>query len=284
MVDSGAPRVVIAVAPTGARKTKADHPNLPISSSEIAAESAACLEAGASMIHLHVRDADDQHTLAPAIYRDAIEEVRRVVGDALVLQMTTEAVGRYTADEQIDAVEELKPEAVSVAVREIVPDSASEERAAAFFAGLADYGVLPQFILYAPEEVTIYADLCKRSVIPNGEHSVLFVLGRYTSGQQSSPMDLLPFVETYNRHQIDVPWMVCAFGHREAECMATAISLGGHARVGFENNQLRPDGHEAENNVAAVANAAAVVRALGRATADGAAARGVLAGAPPNLA
>ena len=284
MVDSGAPRVVIAVAPTGARKTKADHPNLPISSSEIAAESAACLEAGASMIHLHVRDADDQHTLAPAIYRDAIEEVRRVVGDALVLQMTSEAVGRYTADEQIDAVEELKPEAVSVAVREIVPDSASEERAAAFFAGLADHGVLPQFILYAPEEVTIYADLCKRSVIPNGEHSVLFVLGRYTSGQQSSPMDLLPFVETYNRHQIDVPWMVCAFGHREAECMATAISLGGHARVGFENNQLRPDGYEAENNVAAVANAAAVVRALGRATADGAAARGVLAGAPPNLA
>ena len=270
--------LVIAVAPNGARKTKADHPRLPISPTEIAAEAEACVAAGASMIHLHVRDSEGRHSLNAAIYGDATAAVRRALGDAIVVQMTTEAVGIYTADEQIDAVQAVQPEAVSIAIREIVPDTASEDRAAAFFAGLAERRVLAQFILYTPEEIGAYAGLCERGVIPDADHTILFVLGRYAADQRSSPTDLLPFVERYMASGITVPWMVCAFGEREAECMATAISLGGHARVGFENNQLLPDGSVAQSNVDAIESAAAVARALGRPIADGALARSVLGG------
>ncbi len=49
--------VVIAVAPNGARKSKADHPRLPLTPSELAECAQDCLDAGASMLHLHVRDA-----------------------------------------------------------------------------------------------------------------------------------------------------------------------------------------------------------------------------------
>jgi uncharacterized protein (DUF849 family) len=52
--------VILAVAPNGARKTKADHPALPMTPEEIAMTAAACHEAGAAMIHLHVRDPDGQ--------------------------------------------------------------------------------------------------------------------------------------------------------------------------------------------------------------------------------
>ena len=54
---------LIMVAPNGARKTKADHPALPITPAELAATASACLEAGAAAIHLHVRDRDGGHTL-----------------------------------------------------------------------------------------------------------------------------------------------------------------------------------------------------------------------------
>jgi len=56
MIDSNP--VMIAVAPNGARKTKQDHPSLPINAEELAATAANCLAAGACMIHLHVRDRD----------------------------------------------------------------------------------------------------------------------------------------------------------------------------------------------------------------------------------
>jgi 3-keto-5-aminohexanoate cleavage enzyme len=57
--------LVVMVAPNGARRTKADHAKLPITPAEIAAEAARCAEAGASILHLHVRADDGGHTLDP---------------------------------------------------------------------------------------------------------------------------------------------------------------------------------------------------------------------------
>ena len=84
------PPVFLAVAPNGARKTKADHPALPITPAELAATAAACAEAGAAMIHLHVRDADQRHSLDVEAYRAAIAAVRSAVGEDLVIQATSE--------------------------------------------------------------------------------------------------------------------------------------------------------------------------------------------------
>ena len=93
--------MVIGVAPTGARKSKADHPALPITPREIADTAAACREAGAALLHLHVRDPDGRHSLDAGAYREAIEAVRHAVGDDLVIQVTSESGGRYAADEQM---------------------------------------------------------------------------------------------------------------------------------------------------------------------------------------
>ncbi len=82
--------LIIAVAPNGARKTREDHPAIPLSAEETAREAAACCEAGAAMIHLHVRDADLRHSLDAAAYREATAAVRREAGDRLIIQMTTE--------------------------------------------------------------------------------------------------------------------------------------------------------------------------------------------------
>jgi uncharacterized protein (DUF849 family) len=178
-----------------------------------------------------------------------------------VIQVTTEAVGRYTPAEQMATVRAVRPEAVSLALRELVPDAASEPAAQAFFAWLAESRIAPQFILYTQEEVTRLLDLVDRAVIPFAHPSLLFVLGRYSADQPSSPADLDPFVAALGDRQF--PWAVCAFGRREADCALAAARLGGHVRVGFENNLHLPDGSLATDNAALVTATAGRLRAEG---------------------
>jgi 3-keto-5-aminohexanoate cleavage enzyme len=262
------PPVAIAVAPNGGRRSKADHPALPLTTEEIAATAAACLEAGASMIHAHIRDRDGRHLLDAEAYRSTIAAIRAAVGDRLVVQITSEALGVYKASEQMAVVQGVRPEAVSLALREFVPDASHETAFADFLAWLRRERVTPQIILYSPEEAVRLAQLKARGVIPFRDLPVLYVLGRYTAGQKSSPADVLPFVAA------DMPrfahWMVCAFGARENACVTTAALLGGHIRVVFENNLQLPDGTVAPDNAALIAAARAAIGASGltAATAD----------------
>lgn len=249
--------IAIAVAPNGARKTHADHPAVPITPDELAACARQCVDAGAAMLHLHVRRPDGTHSLEPDDYRPAIAAVQQAVGEALVIQVTTEAVGIYSPEQQMASVRALQPEAISAALRELAPDAAHEAQAARFFGELAAARTAVQYILYSADDVVRYRDLRARGVLPDTPHWVLFVLGRYSTGQRSDPSDLLPFLQAWadgGGLTANVPWAMCAFGPREAECALSAALLGGHARLGFENNMALPDGSTAPDNAALVAN------------------------------
>ncbi len=272
--DSFAAPLTIAVAPNGARRTQADHPALPITPDELARTAAECLEAGAAMIHLHVRDSEQKHTLDADAYRAATAAVRREVGDGLIIQVTSEAVGIYTADQQMAMVRDLRPEAVSLAVKEICPDAASEPAAADFLAWMAAEAIQPQYILYSAEDVARLRDLCKRGVVPGDRISVLYVLGRYTKGQVSQPADVIPFIEAAGGD--DVHWSVCAFGRLESACAMTAAALGGHVRVGFENNLYAADGRLAESNTTLVSQVRRGAAVIGRPVATPQEARALL--------
>jgi uncharacterized protein (DUF849 family) len=258
---SEATPVAIAVAPNGGRRTKADHPALPLSAAEIAATAAACLDAGACMIHVHVRDRDGRHLLDADAYRTAIARIRAAIGERVVIQITSEALGIYRAQEQMAVVRAVRPEAVSLALRELVPDAGHEPAFADFLSWLRTEDVIPQIILYSPEEAVRLAGLKARGLVPFQDVPVLYVLGRYAPGQKSSPSDLLPFLAP------DMPrfahWTVCAFGARENACVTAAALLGGHMRVGFENNLWQPDGSVAPDNAALVAGARGAVEACG---------------------
>jgi 3-keto-5-aminohexanoate cleavage enzyme len=261
---------VICVAPNGARRTHADHPALPIGPEELAATALSCVEAGATVLHLHVRDAEGRHSLDVGHYREAMAAVREATGERLLLQVTTEAVGRYRPHEQLDMVRTLHPPCASVAVMELAPDAAAEGEAARFYAWARDHGVGLQHIVYSAEQARRLIDLETRGVVPEPQPNALFVLGRYTAGQRSRPTDLLSFLAVWPP---DWPWSVCAFGPTEAQCMAAAIAFGGHVRVGFENNLQRPDGGRARNNAELVANVAALAAHAGRPVATAAQAR-----------
>lgn len=260
--------VAIAVAPNGGRKVKADHPAVPLTPQELAETAARCLDAGGAMIHAHVRNRDGSHLLDADAYLAAIAAIRGAVGGKLVIQITSEALGKYTPAEQRAVVRAVKPEAASLALRELVPDASEESAFADLLGWMKGAAVTPQIILYSVEDAARLADLRKRGLVPFDRLPVLFVLGRYTAGQTSSPVDLLPFIQS------GAPrfehWSVCAFGAQEAACVTAGALLGGHIRVGFENNEWLPDGARARGNQDLVAAARRAIEAVGltAATAD----------------
>jgi uncharacterized protein (DUF849 family) len=262
--------VMIMVAPNGARRGKADHPAIPLTPRELGACATACAAAGAAALHLHVRDENGRHSLDPRLYEAAIAAIRAVV-PGLVIQITTEAAGRFTRAEQMACVRAVRPEAVSLALGEIIPDASAEPEVEAFLHWIAEAAVAPQFILYRPEEVARCLDLIERGVIPFARPFLLFVLGRYANDGQSRPEDLDPFLRALGGR--DLPWTVCAFGGREAACALHAARLGGHIRVGFENNLHLPDGSVAPDNATLVAATAALLRQAGFRLMDAAGAR-----------
>jgi len=254
-------RVFVAVAPNGGRKTKADHPALPLSADEIGRAAAECRERGASMIHLHVRDKNGGHCLDPDAYRAATARICQQVGDRLVIQITSESLGLFTPGEQRAAVLEANPEAVSLALRELAPEKTDERDFGLFLGKLKQMRIWPQIILYTPEEAERLGAMMKQGLIPFDELAVLYVLGRFTLTRTAAPRDLIPFVAPEMPRFS--PWSVCAFGRREAACVTAAALLGGHVRVGFENNLALPNGARAASNAELVGAAVGALEAVG---------------------
>ncbi|MEO9528365.1 3-keto-5-aminohexanoate cleavage protein [Roseibium sp.] len=243
---------LIMTAPNGARRTKADHPALPMTIRETVEAARACFAAGAGALHAHVRDAAGAHVLDAGLYHELLSQMRAAVPQMQV-QVTTEAVGRYSPEQQRALVRALDPEAVSVAVREMVPDGETQA-ARGFYEECLNRKCAVQHIVYSDADLERFFDLAETEVIPGQRHQLLFVLGRHAADQQSAPGDLEPFLETLagRRDALAVDWAVCAFGNRETDCLVEAVRRGGKARIGFENGLRNRDGRIAEDNAGRV--------------------------------
>jgi uncharacterized protein (DUF849 family) len=253
--------VVLCVAPNGARRGKADNPAIPLSAEEIAREALNCAQAGATVLHLHVRDASGNHSLDPGRYREAMAAVAAAVGDRMLIQITSEGAGRYEPAEQAASILEVRPRLASVAVREMLlaPDVAQR-----FYAAATEAGIALQHILYSADDMTQLLALVRAGTIGEGAHALL-VLGRYAADMTSDPRDLPELLRAW---PAEWPWSACAFGATEPQCLAAAIGLGGHVRVGFENNLAGWQGGLATDNAQNVGNIAELARRAGRGIAD----------------
>ena len=256
--------ILIAVAPNGARKTREDHPAIPLSAVELAQTAQQCQAAGAGMIHVHIRDDKGLHSLDVETYRETIRKIEAELGDSLLIQVTSEAAGRYKVDEQVDAMKTLTPHCMSCGLREFIPDENNIKQGSRFFNEMFHDGTLIQYILYSPSDVQWFEQLFNDGAIPGNNPLVLLVLGhrKHNSSQTFNLSDYLAELNPI-RH-----WMVCAFGKSDHVILQEAISLGGHIRIGFENNLLLPDGSLAPDNATLVRYISETVTSTGRMIAD----------------
>jgi len=236
------PKPYILVAPNGARRGGGDHAELPVSVEQIVETAAACFAAGANGLHLHIRDTKGLHSLDAGCYLETLSEVSATVPD-MDLQITTEAAGVFDVQTQLDCLQQVCPQWASISVREI---ARAPELADRVYGLCADQGTRVQHILYDAEDALLLTQWQREGIVRPAQDERLLVLGRYSTGQQSVPQDLEQFPETA------VPWMVCAFGAREHDCLEHAARCGGDVRVGFENSLTDRDGTPWNDNAASV--------------------------------
>jgi uncharacterized protein (DUF849 family) len=251
----------LMVAPNGGRRTRRDHAGLPLTIAETVEAARTSFAAGANALHAHVRDKTGAHSLDPGAYQELIAAMAAEVPD-MPVQITTEAIGMFTADQQRQTVLEVNPEGASVAIREMWPAGETGGAARKFYRDCADRGIAIQHIAHAPEDFVRILDLAAAGDLP-GPLQVIFVLGSYTSHAPARPEDLMPYLEARTGRGIDVDWAVCAFGPGETQCLLEAHRQSGKMRIGLENNFVNADGSMAETNAERVTD---LVMALERQT------------------
>lgn len=265
--------VAIMVAPNGARRTKSDHPRLPVTPAELAETARACMAAGAGAIHLHVREEDQRHSLDPRHYAEAMAAVGAACGEGFPIQITSEAGGIYEAEEQMQAMRSMWPTRFSLAPREIL--RAGRQAAATFVADARNAGCDVQYILYDDDDATALSDLAVACGLT--AMRLLLVLGRYVEEVVPAPAEVARRLRAAEAAGLDVTdFMVCAFGTAELACLREAVRLGGHVRIGFENALTDETGRLAYDNAERVAAAAKMILREGHRPADAAATRRVL--------
>ncbi len=243
----------IMVAPNGARLLKNEHDELPLRKAQIVNTALKCENAGAQAIHLHVRDDKCKHILDVKRYQETIKAIKEKCSSDFIVQATTESVGMYKPNEMISLIKELKPQATSVAIKELLPNDDNKEElknAKEFYSFSRAENIGVQHILYSSDDLKKFYKLREQEVITGDKHSILFVLGRYAKKHRYELSDLNSYLKKLEELNLekDVNWMLCAFGINEIPSLLKAATLGGHSRVGFENSRVLPDGSKAKNN------------------------------------
>lgn len=255
--------VFVMIAPNGARRTKADHPALPISPAELARTAIECRSAGAAAMHLHVRDDEERHCLEVSRNAEAVGAVALAAPD-LAVQVTTEAANICTVDDQERLLVEMLPRYASVSIAEILRDG--EARGVEIIRRALARGTAIQYILYSADDIRTLSRIRRLLLDDNQEPSTLLVAGRYGIVDHAT-VEIVDELYTVLRAEglaSQNKWMVCAFGRGEMACLRAAMKLGGHVRVGFENSIVDENGKPAVSNAERVEKVAKIAAATHR--------------------
>ena len=239
-------KLVITAAICGAEVTKEDNPFVPYTIEEIAEEAYQAKRAGASIIHLHVREDDGTPTQSVDRFRLAIDAIKEKCGDIIIQPSTGGAVG-MTNDERLEPTL-LSPEmctldcgTLNFGGNEIFINS--EEDIKYFANKIYDRKILPELECFGKMHVDHILKLYKEGIIKDPLH-FSFVLGT-RAGQKGEERDFHFLRETLPEN---ATYTVTGIGRYEMPLAELAIVHGGHVRVGLEDNIYIKKGQLARGN------------------------------------
>ena len=144
----------LMIAPNGARPMKKDHPAVPITISETVETAKACFDSGADGIHFHMRDENGKHILDSGLCKEALDELQKKV-PKMHLQVTTEAVGRYSPDVMRKLAFDVLPPGISIGIREMIPSRTPSSEDINLYKHLTQAGTKIQHICYEPKDLSL---------------------------------------------------------------------------------------------------------------------------------
>jgi 3-keto-5-aminohexanoate cleavage enzyme len=267
-------KLIITAAICGAEVTQEHNPAVPYTVAEIVREAQSAFNAGASIIHLHVREDDGTPTQSAARFKECIDAIKSVVPAAIIQPSTGGAVGMSNA-ERLQPVS-LRPEmatldcgTVNFGGDDIFVNS--ENTIIEFAQKMLELKVKPEIEVFDKGMVDTAIRLQQKGFIAAPLH-FNFVMG--VSGGISATLRDLTFL------QGSIPagstFTVAGIGRAQFHMAAASIIAGGHVRVGFEDNIYLEKGVLAQSNGELVAKAVRIAKELGRPIATPAEARQIL--------
>jgi len=273
-------KVIVSCAVTGGAAPPAEkHPGLPFSPEEIAVSAIEAAQAGAAIAHIHVRDPDTGiGSMEPAYYREVVERIR-ANGVNLIINLTTGAGGRFVPGEEepamgmagsgfrtpefrVQHVEELRPEICSLDMGSMnfgphvfinTPQHLTRMAEA-----IRKAGVKPELEVFDSGHLRLAKKLIADGII---DAPAMFQLCLGISwGEGATTQAML-----HMRDQLPPGSLWAGFGIAQYQfpMVAQAVILGGHVRVGLEDNLYLARGVPAPNNAALVSRAVEIIGLLG---------------------
>ncbi|MHB9143900.1 MAG: 3-keto-5-aminohexanoate cleavage enzyme [Symbiobacteriia bacterium] len=269
-------KLIITAALVGAEVTRKETPNIPLTPEEIATAAAAACQAGASIIHLHVRDKAGEPTQSTAVFEEVTKRIRERCD--VIVQFSTGGATSAAVAERLQPLA-LNPEMATLTTGTVnFGDSVFMNTPAAIlaFAGeLKARGIKPEIEVFDTGMIASALRLAKQGLLTPPLHFDL-VMG-VPGGIPGTPKDLLHLVESL---PAGATWGVAGIGRSELPLGAMAILMGGHVRVGFEDNIYYSRGVLAESNAQLVERMARLAAEFGREVARPDEARAILGMAP----
>jgi 3-keto-5-aminohexanoate cleavage enzyme len=225
-------KLIVTVAPLGSIPTKADTPHVPVTPDEIVEDGIKCWEAGASILHYHARDTDQRPSLDYTFFAAVLEGLRKHT--RLIVQISTGFRRPVHRDDRIRAVD-LRPDMMSLSVGSVnlprgpYPNATEDVE---YYAGkMLEYGVKAEIECFDLSHIHAGIALWKKGLLkdPPWFDMVLNV------------KNALPYQPRHLVHMVDtVPdaglWSVIGVGPAQLPATTMAIVMGGHCRVGLEDN------------------------------------------------
>ncbi len=236
--------LIITCAPVGAEIRPEQTPHLPYTPQLLGETARAVREAGASILHVHCRNDDGTNTHSVERFGEAYEAIR--AQSDLIVQFSTGGAIGMTPQERA-AVLELRPEMATLTCGSVNFGDDIFENSFPIMRGLLkkmnEFGVRPELEIFDKGHLANARRLAKERLLLFPQH-VDFVLG-VPGGLEATVQNLCDLVD-------DLPegctWSVAGIGKRQLPMAMAAIAMGGHVRVGLEDNLFYSRGRLARND------------------------------------
>jgi 3-keto-5-aminohexanoate cleavage enzyme len=267
-------KLIITAAICGAEVTKEHNPAVPYTVEEIAREAELAHKAGASIIHLHVREDDGTPTQSKDRFEACINAIKERCPEVIVQPSTGGAVG-MSNEERLQPTQ-LKPEMATLDCGtcnfggdEIFVNT--ENTIKEFGEKMIELGIKPEIEVFDKGMVDMALRLNRKGYIKSPMH-FNFVMG-VNGGISATPRDLVFMAGSI---PAESTFTVSGVGRSQFQMAGMAIILGGHVRVGFEDNVFMSKGVPAKSNGEMVERVVRLAKELGREIATPAEAREIL--------
>lgn len=267
-------KLIITAAICGAEVTKEQNPAVPYTVEEIVREAKSAVDAGAAIVHVHVREDDGTPTQSKERFKECIDAIYKECPDVILIPSTGGAVG-MTAEERLQPTE-LMPEMATLDCGtcnfgdDVFENTMPMMRA--FGKRMMENNIKPEYECFEMGHLATVLNMAKKGQVPGAPMQFNFVLG--VPGCTPATVENLAWL--VNGIPTGSTWTATGIGRHAFTLAAAAIVMGGNVRVGFEDNLYLERGVLAKSNGELVAKVVRLAKELGREIATPAEAREIL--------